>query len=311
MNDRARQISAPLARWSSRIAIFSASLVVVGLLLHRLTSFPTPVALNLFVVAFAGAALALLIGLIALAQIWHTGYAGAGSAAIGILLPLMMGIWPLAYLQAYRNTPALNDVTTDVTSPPRFAALAKQRVETNNGPVYPATRFGELQQKSYPDLRTLVIERPVEEAFELVEETAARLKWKVVAADAPAGKTAKPGSLEAIDQTMIMGFTDDVVVRVEGNVNRSRIDVRSASRYGVVDFGQNATRVRRFLAELKARSETTSPQIAGRRGLRSTRTGAMAKRAKDKLPEKAGSRTERDRAQSSAQRARGQKETPR
>ena len=31
MNDRARQISAPLARWSSRIAIFSASLVLVGL----------------------------------------------------------------------------------------------------------------------------------------------------------------------------------------------------------------------------------------------------------------------------------------
>ena len=101
MNDRARQISAPLARWSSRIAIFSASLVVVGLLMHRLTSFPTPVALNLFVVAFAGAALALLLGLIALAQIWHNGYAGAGSAAIGILLPLLMGIWPLAYLRAY------------------------------------------------------------------------------------------------------------------------------------------------------------------------------------------------------------------
>jgi len=311
MNERARRISAPLARWSSRIAIFSASLVVVGLVLHRLTTFPTPVALNLFLVAFAGAALALLIGLIALVQIWHNGYAGAGGAAIGILLPLLMAIWPLAYLQAYRNMPALNDVTTDLASPPRFTVLAKQRVESNNGPVYPTARFAELQQKSYPDLRTFVIDRPVEETFELVEETAARLKWKVVLADAPVGKTAKGGLLEAIDQTLVMGFTDDIVVRVEGNLNRSRVDVRSASRYGAVDLGQNATRLRRFLAELKARSETTSPQIAGRRGLRSTRTGAMAKRAKDKLPEKAASRSERDRAQSSAQRARAQKETPR
>jgi Protein of unknown function (DUF1499) len=284
---------------------------VVGLVLHRLTTFPTPVALNLFLVAFAGAALALLIGLIALVQIWHNGYAGAGGAAIGILLPLLMAIWPLAYLQAYRNMPALNDVTTDLTSPPRFTVLAKQRVESNNGPVYPTARFAELQQKSYPDLRTFVIDRPVEETFELVEETAARLKWKVVLADAPVGKTAKGGLLEAIDQTLVMGFTDDIVVRVEGNLNRSRVDVRSASRYGAVDLGQNATRLRRFLAELKARSETTSPQIAGRRGLRSTRTGAMAKRAKDKLPEKAASRSERDRAQSSAQRARAQKETPR
>src|SRR6185436_9334421 len=201
-----------------------------------------------------GAALALLIGLIALVQIWHNGYAGAGGAAIGILLPLLMAIWPLAYLQAYRNMPALNDVTTDLASPPRFTVLAKQRVESNNGPVYPTARFAELQQKSYPDLRTFVIDRPVEETFELVEETAARLKWKVVLADAPVGKTAKGGLLEAIDQTLVMGFTDDIVVRVEGNLNRSRVDVRSASRYGAVDLGQNATRLRRFLAELKARS---------------------------------------------------------
>jgi hypothetical protein len=311
MNDRSRHISAPLARWSSRIAIFSASLVVVGLLLHRLTSFPTPVALNLFFVAFVGAAVALLAGLIALAQIWHSGYAGAGGAAVGILLPLLMVVWPLAYVQAYRTMPALNDVTTDLASPPRFAALAKQRVEGSNGAIYPVARFAELQQKGYPDLRTFVIERPVEESFELVEETAARLRWKVVASDAPVGKTAKGGVLEATDQTLVMGFTDDIVVRVEGNLNRSRIDIRSASRFGSFDLGQNATRVRRFLAELKARSETTSPQVAGRRGLRSTRTGAMAKRAKDKLPEKALSRNGRDRAQSSAQRARAQKETQR
>src|SRR5262245_49243482 len=116
MNDRARQISAPLARWSGRIGLFSASLAVVGVLLHRLTSFPTPVALNLFFVAFAGAALALLVGLIALAQIWHTGYTGAGSAATGILVPLLMAIWPLAYLPAYLKMPAINDVTTDLTA---------------------------------------------------------------------------------------------------------------------------------------------------------------------------------------------------
>jgi uncharacterized protein (DUF1499 family) len=97
-----------------------------------------------------------------------------------------------------------------------------------------------------------VIDRPVEESFELVEDTAARLKWKVTLSDPPVGRTAKAGVLEATDQTMIMGFTDDIVVRVEGNLNRSRIDVRSASRYGVVDLGQNATRVRRFLTDLKA-----------------------------------------------------------
>ena len=44
MNDRSKLIVAPLARWSSRIALFSASVLVVGVVLHRLTPFPTPVA---------------------------------------------------------------------------------------------------------------------------------------------------------------------------------------------------------------------------------------------------------------------------
>ena len=47
MNDRSRLIFAPLARWSSRIAFFAASLALIALILHRLTSFPTPVALNI------------------------------------------------------------------------------------------------------------------------------------------------------------------------------------------------------------------------------------------------------------------------
>ena len=54
MNDRSTIIEAPLARWASRIALFSGSLVVVGVVLHRLTTFPTPVVLNLFAVALAG-----------------------------------------------------------------------------------------------------------------------------------------------------------------------------------------------------------------------------------------------------------------
>src|SRR5689334_23032873 len=145
MNDRSKQISAPLARWSSRIALFAASLVLIGLVLHRLTSFPTAVAMNLFVVAFAVAALGLLVGLVALAQIWRNGYAGAANAAIGVLVPLLMAGWPLAYLPAYRNLPQINDITTDFTAPPRFLALAKQRTDGANKAAYPGARFAELQ----------------------------------------------------------------------------------------------------------------------------------------------------------------------
>jgi hypothetical protein len=315
MTDRSTTIVAPLARWSSRIALFSVSVLLVGVVLHRLTPFPTPVALNLFLVCVAGAGLAVLAGLVAFIQIWRRGYGGAGSAAIGILLPVMALAWPLTYVPAFLNLPRINDVTTDVATPPRFATLAKQRTGDANPAAYPAQRFAPEQQKAYPDLRTFVVDRPVQEAYELVEEAVRKLKWRVVATEPPVGRPAKSGTLEATDNTLVVGFTDDIVVRVEGSVNRSRIDVRSASRHGQYDLGQNATRVRRFFAELQTRIDSTGPGV-GRRGLRTARSGAMVKKLKEldrKKAEKkkAESRSGRARVRSSAQRAPERKETQR
>jgi uncharacterized protein (DUF1499 family) len=310
MMDRSTVIVAPLARWSSRIAVFSASLLIVAVALHRLTSFPTQLAVNLFAVGAAGAGLAMLVALVALVQIWRRGLAGTGRAAFGILLPMLLLAWPLTYVPAFLQLPKINDVTTDVAAPPRFVTLAKLRTGEANPAVYPGARFANEQQKAYPDLRTFVVDRGVEEAFELVEEVARKLKWRVAAAEPPVGKSAKGGLLEATDQTMVVGFTDDIIVRVEGNATRSRIDVRSASRYGQADLGQNATRVRRFLAEMQSRVDGTfATTAAGRRALRTTRAGALVKKLKGRDQQKAESRNKRDRVQSSAQRGRGQKET--
>src|SRR5262245_49522183 len=105
MTDRSTMIVAPLARWSSRIALFSVSVLAVGVVLHRLTSFPTSVAVNLFAVSVVGTGLAVLLGLIALAQIWVRGHGGAGSAAFGILLPLIALAWPLTYVPNFLKLP--------------------------------------------------------------------------------------------------------------------------------------------------------------------------------------------------------------
>ena len=312
MNDRSTIIEAPLARWSNRIAIFSASLIVVGVVLHRLTSFPTRVALNLFAVGAAGAGLAMLAGLIALVQIWRRGFGGAGKAAFGVLLPLLLMAWPLTFLPALINLPPINDVTTDVASPPQFVALAKARTGEANPAAYPGERFALEQQKAYPALRTFYVDRGVEEANGLVEEAVRKLRWRVAASEPPAGKQAKSGTLEATDLTTVLGFPDDVIVRVEGNDTSARVDVRSASRYGLADMGQNATRVRRFLAELQGRVDSSGPTaMTGRRTLRTTRTGAMVKKVKGRDQQKAESRSKRDRAQSSARRGQAQRETQR
>ena len=57
-----------------------------------------------------------------------------------------------------------------------------------------------------------------------------------------------------------MGFRDDVVVRVSPLDDGSRIDVRSASRYGVGDFGTNAGACARAASDIDDAASEPVPE---------------------------------------------------
>ena len=65
--------------------------------------------------------------------------------------------------------------------------------------------------------------------------------WQIVADDDATGM------IEAIDTTLLLRFKDDVVIRVVGTAEGSRVDVRSRSRVGRSDLGKNAARIREFI----------------------------------------------------------------
>jgi hypothetical protein len=78
------------------------------------------------------------------------------------------------------------------------------------------------------------------------------------------------------------------------------VDARSASRYGSFDLGQNAARLRRLLAEIRARAEVTPSAamtaMAKEKGATpGAQSGGLFKRKKGVDPRKAGSRYGRDR----------------
>lgn len=58
------------------------------------------------------------------------------------------------------------------------------------------------------------------------------------------------GRIEATDNIRIMGFKDDIVIRVQAMGNRARVDMRSASWVGESDLGVNAARIQHSLDDL-------------------------------------------------------------
>jgi uncharacterized protein (DUF1499 family) len=272
-------IYSPFARWSRRIAVFSVQLVVVAVVLHRFMALSTPVALNLFVTALVGAAIAVLLALGAYIAIWRDARRGVASASLGLVLGLGLFAWPVALVPLYRSMPKLADVTTDMTVPPSFVALAAARSASWNGPDYAGPAAARIQQDSYPDIRPVIVPRPVTETWEVLDQTVKRLGWKVSSEQPPAGR-GQPGYIEAVDRTLVLGFHDDIVIRIDGDARETRVDVRSASRYGEHDFGRNAARIRRLFKELAARLEETVAGAERPRRRRGRPDAAVPKRLK-------------------------------
>jgi uncharacterized protein (DUF1499 family) len=247
------------ARWTSRIAVFSVGVLATAILLHRLFGLPSPVAFNLVGLAFAGAALSLLFALFATVGIWRTGRPGTPRIVFAILVSLGLLAWPLIYLPQYEASPKINDITTDAAHPPPFVAIAKLRAPGANPIAYPGAAFSKAQSAAYPDIKAIELNRTVDDAFEVASDAVRHLKLNVVGQETPDPKSGRPGTIEIVDRSMIVGFYDDLVIRVSGDEERARIDVRSASRYGSIDLGRNAEHVRQLLKDIVVRMESVIP----------------------------------------------------
>lgn len=300
-----------LARWASRLALFFAFVLPITFLLHRLFGLPTQVALNIAAACFAGAALVLVMALVAGLDIWVTGRQGAARIVVATTVASVLLAIPLGLLVLSRKWPMLNDVTTDVKNPPLLAGAEKARGPGSNPVVYPATRFASLQQASYPDIKTLEIPRSSEETFELVLQAIGKLKMRSAYEAPPDEEPGAPGIVEIADRTLVFGFTDDVAIRISGDETKSRVDVRSSSRYGRSDFGRNAERVRAILKEIVGRLEASVPNAdAAARALRKKEAKAEAKALREGSPASTERRPKRDPSRSGARREPARKASP-
>ncbi|WP_342586655.1 DUF1499 domain-containing protein [Methyloligella halotolerans] len=105
------------------------------------------------------------------------------------------------------------------------------------------------QRKAYPNIQPLVLERSAAEGFALAREAMRRLNWEIVTMEPPVQNSL--GYIQAKAHTLVMGFTDDVVLEVVGDAATATIDVRSISRYGNHDIGTNAARIDALFDEIR------------------------------------------------------------
>ena len=236
-----------LATWSGRLALFALAATVLSIIIVRSGLLEIVPSLATFAAALIFAALAMLLSFPAFIVIWRQGNTGLGRAVLGLVLGLLLLAYPgyLGYRAA--KLPAIYDITTDLANPPRFDALARSRPRERVN--YPGAAVADLQRTAYPDIAPLELDVSPKQAFDTALALATKRKWQMPDPRPPvAGR--REAVIEATARTPIMGFRDDVVIRVSPLGQGSRVDMRSASRFGNHDFGANASRIRSFLEDV-------------------------------------------------------------
>lgn len=172
---------------------------------------------------------------------------GVGLLIVALVLGVAVALVPVGVRQTASSKPFIHDITTDLDDPPEFVAIAPLRADAPNPAAYGGDEVAEQQRQGYPDLGPARYDTSMAEVFNAALETVDSMGWERVAAERGAGR------IEATDTTFWYGFEDDVVVRIQRDSGRTRVDVRSKSRVGGSDLGKNAQRIEAFLAELDER----------------------------------------------------------
>ncbi|MBR0774652.1 DUF1499 domain-containing protein [Bradyrhizobium diazoefficiens] len=259
----ARRFSAPyqtepvssLANWARNLAVFAVVAVVVSIIIVRFGFLEIKPALATFFGGLGIAALSILFGLAGFAAIWQNGSRGMARILLALLIDALILAYPAYLGLQYKKLPQIHDITTDPIDPPRFDALARLRTgDGANSAVYAGLYSAEQQRQFYPDIEPIDLEIPVDRAYAIALQLVNKRKWLVIDERAPQPPR-RVGRIEAVARTPIMGFREDVSIRVVADGDDSRVDIRSASRFFESDLGSNAARVTKFIDDLNTAAD--------------------------------------------------------
>jgi len=232
--------------WLALLLALGATIVAfTGMTLARVDRIGKLEGFGYLVQAAPFAAAALAIGLIALILNWRKGWPARRAALLGFLIALgFVGSLAIRVAMA-GGAPMLHDATTDLADVPQFEAITLP--EDNLRGFDSEAEWIAAHEEGYPELRSVVLDRPVAQTIEDAEALARERGWTIREV------SPEEGRLEATAYASYIRFEDEVVIRVRPDgADRSLVDMRSTSRVGIGDLGVNAERIRDFLEDLAA-----------------------------------------------------------
>jgi hypothetical protein len=230
------------AIWARRFGSFAVPLAIIPIFLHRERIIASSDFHVIELVAMGIAILALAMALGAFARLWVTGDQGWSRATMGLFFALVC-LLPMGFvLSLTLRYPHIPDVSTDQANPPALVS-AVGRVLTPEDRAAIEAAFPNARTRTYP------IE-PMQ-MFDIVEQMAEAKGWEPRARRAPQ-TVLDHGELNVI-ATSLLGWRDEVAIRVQGDPQGSIVDMRSAATHTWHDLGENGRTIEEFLLALDQR----------------------------------------------------------
>jgi hypothetical protein len=236
------------AGWARRTAAFSAVLLGCVWIGHHFGLVEDPAYLWVLAIVALLAAAALIFAAFAFSRLWQYGDFGGRDLTIGAVVALLV-LTPYGVAAYWIATyPPLHDISTDQDDPPPLAAAGL--TPEMNVPAAPTPGERRLQSESYPLVSGRRYDLPFDAVVDAVEAVLQERGWQL-AAPVPASDEAQ-GMLviSAHARSFVLELPADVAIRISSDGDATLVDMRSASRYGRHDLGDNAARIVEFLAEL-------------------------------------------------------------
>jgi hypothetical protein len=279
------------AIWSYRLAVFAVPYFPLAIVIHRTGNITSSQVISLLAVGFVILALSFLFAIRALIQLWNGRSSGGKKTAFGLFLSLTMLMPFLIFAVLAQRHPAINDVSTNILSPPKFSpkTIALRRMRgvvpangaeggyDNDEEIIIITSYPNLSPRRYPagPERVLKAVKMIikDRGWDITDIRGLSEPIENVSADnvqgnkEPATQTKNANSqanedngleavtvpdifVDAVGSTALIAFKNDVVIKIVSEEQNTLVEMRSASRWGKHDFGDNARVIDKFMGDL-------------------------------------------------------------